>query len=85
MTTATVFDWEDFPTEIKDYFEECVEMVVHNRNDTIMEFPLDWTVDDFMLDEDEEYHSPPYVDAYFEVVRYLKANMVAGTELAIVC
>ena len=86
-TTATVFvDYEDFPSEIQNYFDECVDVVTDNHNDSFINFPLDWNSDDFALDEDDEpYPQPAYVDAYFEVVRYLKANMVAGTELAIVC
>ena len=83
-TTATVFDYEDFPSEIADYFDECVEMVTEASSDSLLEFPLDWTIDDFELDLEEDQPIPEYVDAYFEVVTYLKANMVAGTELAIV-
>lgn len=83
-TTATVFDWEDFPTEIKDYFDECVEMITDTSSDSLVEFPLDWTIDDFDLEIEEDQSVPSYVDAYFEVVTYLKANMIADTELAII-
>lgn len=84
MTTiATVFDYEDFPSEIANYFDECVEMVT-NGTGYFINFPLDWTIDDFDLEVEEDQPIPEYVDAYFEVVTYLKANMVAGTELAIV-
>ena len=82
-TTATVFEWEDFPTEIKDYFEDCAEYVT-NTLDSYVNFPLDWTIDDFELELERDESWPSYVDAYFEVVTYLKGNMVAGTELAIV-
>lgn len=81
-TTATVFEYEDFPTEIQDYFDECVEIVT-NSTEYFINFPLDWTIDDFALELDD-HPVPTYVDAYFEVVTYLKANMIAGTELAIV-
>lgn len=81
-TTATVFDYEDFPSEIADYFEDCAEYVT-NTLDSYVNFPLDWTIDDFDLEVDQPI--PEYVDAYFEVVTYLKANMISGTELAIVC
>lgn len=77
-TTATVFDYEDFPSEIADYFDECVEMVT-NGTGYFINFPLDWTIDDFALEYDNDN-----AIALTVVVTYLKANMVAGTELAII-
>lgn len=82
-TTATVFDWEDFPSEIQNYFEDCVDMVTNNCNDTFLNFPLDWDVHTFGFVL-EDCGFPTFIDSYLEVVTYLKANMVAGTELAIV-
>ena len=73
---ATVFSYEkEFPSEIQDYFDTCCTYVTTFAMEPF-DFPLDWKTEDF---EDSIT-----LDAYNEVVVFLKARMLRGTEKAII-
>lgn len=78
--TATVFDYCDLPHELLDYLDTWLDYV-RARTVQCVEIPLNWTMEDFA---DEGGVDLSITDAYFELVTHLKANMIAGTELAII-
>lgn len=77
---ATVFSyWNDLPSEMKDYFEEC-SGYLDNPDADFVKVPLDLVADDFVGADDFAV----VTTAYQELVTFLKANMLTNTTTAIV-
>ena len=78
---VSVFNfYNEFPDEVQEYFDTCADYVLGGvKFDQAFYFPLDWTVDSFDEDVDSAV-----IDAYFEVVTFLKARLLHGTTEAYV-